>query len=86
MKSIESDVANGAREYTKGMMGATDFFDFIDEMLQKNYSPMCEYVSPESMTTISLEDNKMIWKSDTQEVSYYLLPTSDQYDKDMNMR
>jgi len=40
-----------------------------------------EYVSPESLTTISLEDDKMIWKGDTQEVAYYLLPSSDQYDE-----
>ena len=40
-----------------------------------------EYVSPESLTTISLEDDKMIWKGDTQEVAYYLLPPSDQYDE-----
>jgi T4 RnlA family RNA ligase len=52
MRSVESDVANEAREFLNGCQNRDIIWAFAEMLIGKNLSPMFEYVSPTSRIVI----------------------------------
>jgi RNA ligase len=58
MKSVYSDVSNACREYLKTR---PDIREYSLSLIEKNYSPLFEYVSPKSRIVILYKEQEMYY-------------------------
>jgi len=77
MKSVNSDVANDCRVHFKQRL---DVLQFVMELLDKNYSPIFEYVSPRTRIVINFSEPDLYYLGarnfSTGEI---ILPNADNY-------